>query len=151
MNSGKPFYCHSAVMASSDEDNKKLTKFVQSLWNRIEPDEKGWWDTHKAVNAAASGAQPAAEGSTAGVESTATMVDMGASEPKPKKPVSNWVPSDEETYRPKPGEGIIKEKEDAPSRNNTRWVTNDSSEDAPEGTKGSEKEDDPFAFWDSIG
>lgn len=151
MNSGKPFYCHSAVMASSDEDNKKLTKFVQSLWNRIEPDEKGWWDTHKAVNAAAGGAQSAAEGSTAGVESTATMVDMGASEPKPKKPVSNWVPSDGETYRPKPGEGLVKEKEDAPSRNNTHWVTNDSSEDAPEGTKGSEKEDDPFAFWDSIG
>lgn len=148
MNSGKPFYCHSAVIATNDEDNKKLTKFVQSLWNRIEPDEKGWWDTHKAVNAAASGTQPDAGGSTAEV---AEEVE-GAAAPEPKKLVSNWVPSDEETYRPKPGEGITLEKEGgSSSRENTRWVNNDSAESAGSVKEESKEEDNPYDFWDSLG
>lgn len=140
MNSGKPFYCHSAVVTTSDEDNKKLTKFVQSLWNRIEPDEKGWWDTHKAVNAAAGGAQSDADGSTAEV----------ATASEPKKPVSNWVPSNEETYRPKPGEGITTKKRDASPRENTRWV-NDSTGSAEGAKEESKKENNPYDFWDSLG
>lgn len=138
MNSGKPFYCHSAVVTTSDEDNKKLTKFVQSLWNRIEPDERGWWDTHKAVNAAAGGAQPAAE---------VTEVDTTS---EPKKPVSNWVPSNEETYRPNPREGITTRKEDVSPRENTRWV-NDSVESAESAEEESKEEDNPCDFWDSLG
>lgn len=140
MNSGKPFYCHSAVVTTSDEDNKKLTKFVQSLWNRIEPDEKGWWDTHKAVNAAAGGAQSDADGSTAEV----------ATASEPKKPVSNWVPSNEETYRPKPGEGITTKKRDASPRENTRWV-NDSTGSAEGAKEESKEEDNLYDFWDSLG
>ena len=134
-------------MSTSDEDNKKLTKFVQSLWNRIEPDEKGWWDTHKAVNAAAGDTQPDAEGSTAEVAGEAEEAAASG----PKKLVSNWVPSDEETYRPKPGEGITLDKEGGSSRENTRWVNDGSAESTGSAKEESKEDANPYDFWDSLG
>lgn len=49
MNSGEPFYARSVVATPSDEENIKITKFVQSMWKRILPDAKGWWDDHSLV------------------------------------------------------------------------------------------------------
>lgn len=153
MNSGKPFYCHSAVMTTSDEDNKKLTKFVQSVWNRIEPDEKGWWDTHKPVNAAAKENEDATEGTSEGegtFEVSGVSLDKDSEPKKEYKPVSNWVPPNEETLRPNPGEGITTEKGGSTAtRENTRWADNN-SEGSTQSAKDAKEEDDPYDFWDSL-
>ena len=152
MNSGKPFYCHSAVMTTSDEDNKKLTKFVQSVWNRIEPDEKGWWDTHKPVNAAAKEGQTEEqqEEEQGAFEVSGVSVEKDSEPKKEYKTVSNWVPSNEETFRPKPGEGITTEKGGSTAaRENTRWVDNN-SEGNTQSAKDTKEEDGPYDFWDSL-
>ena len=153
MNSGKPFYCHSAVMSTSDEDNKKLTKFVQSVWNRIEPDEKGWWDTHKPVNAAAQGNEGASEVDSEGdgtFEVSGVSVNKDSEPKKEYKQVSNWVPSNEETFRPKPGEGITTEKGGSTAaRENTRWADNNSG-GSTQSDKTAKEDDDPYGFWDSL-
>ena len=144
-------------MTTSDEDNKKLTKFVQSVWNRIEPDEKGWWDTHKPVNAAAKenegNVEQGSEGTSEGegtFEVSGVSVNKDSEPKKEYKPVSNWVPSNEETFRPKPGEGISTEKGSSTAiRENTRWADND-SKGSTQSAKDTKEEDNPYDFWDSL-
>lgn len=41
INRGKPVFCHSVPVTTSNEDNEALYKFVGALWNKLEPDDSG--------------------------------------------------------------------------------------------------------------
>ena len=78
INGGQPFYAHSIVAAKDDTGNQKLVRFIAGLWSKIEPDEKGWWDSHSPSEYMAGGSGHRLGGMLSGAVGGSTGAQGGA-------------------------------------------------------------------------